>query len=69
MRSQKKVKLLLFCAMIIIIALLFTTIYQIVTIQKNNNTINEQNKQISQLEKELEYHNNKSPETNYTPIN
>lgn len=67
MATQKKVKFLIGLAILIFVALLTVTIIQIVTIAKTKNELNQQKTQIEQLNKELDYYQNKLPE-NYEEI-
>ena len=68
MNSQKKVKFLIFLAIVIVITLLVVITFQLVNIIKINNKIDSQNQQITQLEKELDYYKNKQPQTDYEII-
>ena len=62
MKSQIKVKSVILIAIIVLIALFAIVGFQLFQIIKANNTIENQQKQISTLQKQLDYHNNKSPE-------
>lgn len=68
MKSQKKVKFLLFISVLVVAALLFITVYQVISISKTKKEITNQKEQIEQLEEELEYYKNKLPNSDYTPI-
>lgn len=67
MTSQKKVKFLIGLAILIVVALLVTTIFQLVTIAKTNKELKAQQHQIETLNKELDYYQNKLP-SNYEEI-
>lgn len=67
MAPQKKVKFLIGLAIFVFVALLTISIIQIVTIAKTKKELNQQRTQIEQLNKELDYYQNKLPE-NYEEI-
>ena len=61
MNNQKKVKFLIAVAMLFAIALFVIVVAQIVNISKTQNKLANQQQQIEQLEKELDYYKNKLP--------
>lgn len=68
MSNQKKVKLVLMFAILIVIALVFVSVYQIIDIAKTKKHIETQQTQIEQLQKELDQNQNKLPQDNYEDI-
>ena len=68
MNNQKKVKALFSLSILIIVALFVTVVFQLVNIVKIKNNINSQKQQIEQLEQQLDYYENKEPETNYEEV-
>ena len=68
MTSQKKVKLLISFALLIIVTLFAVTVFQLVNIIIKQNKLNEQQQIIAQLEEKLDYYNNKQPESEYETI-
>ena len=68
MRSEKKIKFLIFLSILLVVSLLTIVVFQIVNINKINNRLDSQNKQITQLEKDLDYYKNKQPESNFETI-
>ena len=68
MKSPKKVKFLIFLAILVAVTLSVVISFQLVNIIKLNKKIEAQKKQISQLEQELDYNNNKQPQTDYETI-
>ena len=68
MNNQKKVKLLIAFAMLIVVALFVTVVAQIVNISKTQNKLANQQQQIEKLEKELDYYKNKLPNEDYEEI-
>ncbi len=67
MTIQKKVKLIISLAILIIIALCVTVVFQVVNISKINKEIHAQEKQIQQLENQLDAYS-KLPGTDYEEI-
>lgn len=68
MSNQKKVKMLIALAMLIVAVLFVTVIVQLVNISKTKNKIEHQNQKIEQLEKDLDYYKNKQLEEDYEVI-
>ncbi len=68
MNNQRKVKFLIAIAMLFAIALFVVVIVQIVNIAKTQNKLTNQQQQIEQLEKELDYYKNKLPNEDYDEI-
>lgn len=68
MNNQKKVKALFSLSILIIVALFVTVVFQLINIVKIKNNIITQNQQIEQLEQQLDYYQNKEPETNYEEV-
>lgn len=68
MNNQKKVKFLIAVAMLFAIALFVIVVAQIVNISKTQNKLANQQQQIEQLEKELDYYKNKLPNEDYEEI-
>ena len=68
MNNQRKVKFLIATAMLFAIALFVVVIAQIVNITKTQNKLTNQQQQIEQLEKELDYYKNKLPSEDYEEI-
>ena len=68
MKSQKKIKFLIFLSILLIVALFSIVVFQLVNTIKINNKLDQQSKQISQLEKELDYYQNKQPDSNFETI-
>ena len=67
MSDQKKIKLIISLAILIIIALFAIVLFQIVNISKSKKEIANQQKQIHQLEKQLNFYE-KTPNTDYEEI-
>ena len=65
MSQQKKVKSLIALAFLIVITLAVVVVFQLVSIAKINQQIESQNQQIEQLEKELDYWQNKLPNSDF----
>ena len=68
MNNQKKVKALIMFAMLVVIALFVTTIVQLVNISKTKKELIAQQQTIEQLQKELDYHQNKQPTQEHEEI-
>lgn len=60
MQAQNKIKLFIILAIILIILLFVISVVQIVNIKNKQNLIAEQQKEISRLEEELNYWENKN---------
>ena len=69
MTPQKKVKFLIGLAILIVIILFSVVVFQIIQINKTKTEIANQEKQIEQLQQELDYHKNKQPSSDYEEIN
>ena len=67
MSIQKKVKLLISLAILIIIALFSIVVIQIINISKANKEIHRQQEQIQRLENQLDSYN-KTPNTDFEEI-
>ena len=65
MKSQRKIKLIIGLAVIVVISLFALTVFQLVKIYKTNQKIEQQNKQIEQLANQLEYYKNKYSDSGY----
>ena len=57
----KRIKFIIFLAVTILIALFVLTIFQLIDLHKTKKELTSQREQISQLEKELDYYQNKQP--------
>ncbi len=68
MNSQKKVKFLIFLAILVVITLFVVIVFQLVNIIRINNKLDSQYQQISQLEEQLDYYKNKQPQSDYETI-
>ena len=69
MNQQRKVKAIIILAIIVVIALLTLTISQLVFIAKAKKELNTQKQQIEELNKKLDYYENKnSNESGYDII-
>ena len=68
MINQKKVKTLLSLAIIIIVSLFVVVAFQLVNISKMSNALNSKKDQIQQLQQQLDYYQNKTPQSDYEEI-
>ena len=68
MNIQKKVKSIIFFAILLVIVLFATVIIQLVNIHKTKQTIAAQEQQIQQLEKTLDYYESKLPNKDHDSI-
>ena len=57
--NGKRIKFIIFLAVIVLIALFTLTIFQLVDLHKTKKELTSQRDQITQLEKELDYYKNK----------
>lgn len=57
----KRIKFIIFLAVTILIALFALTVFQLIDLHKTKKELISQREQISQLEKELDYYQNKQP--------
>lgn len=69
MNNQNKVKSLIALAMLIIVVLFITVVIQLVNISKTQKEVLAKQEQIQQLEKQLDYYENKQPDSNYETVN
>ena len=60
MKTRSKVKILILLAVLIVVALIAISVFQLVKIIQTQNKITSQEQQIEQLEKELDYYKNKA---------
>lgn len=68
MKSQAKVKFVIFLALIIIVAMLSLLCFQLVKINQVKKKIYSQQQQISQLQEQLDYFNNKTTDSEHDSI-
>ena len=68
MQSQFKVKFIIFIAIVIPIALFGLLGFQLVKINKANEQISNQQKQIESLQQQLDYYNSKLPDGEHDAI-
>jgi len=57
----KRIKFIIFLAVTILIALFALTVFQLIDLYKTKKELASQREQISQLEKELDFYQNKQP--------
>lgn len=62
--DAKKIKLIIFSAVAIIILLLVSSVFQIISIKKKQEIINAQQSEINRLENELTFHQNQQNPNN-----
>ncbi len=68
MNSPRKVKFLIILALLIVVTLLTVIVFQLCNIIKTNNKLKSKQDQIERLEKEIDYWQNKQPESDYEVI-
>ncbi|MBQ8615857.1 MAG: hypothetical protein IJ415_04750 [Clostridia bacterium] len=68
MKSQTKVKSVILLAIVILIALFGLVGFQLFKIIQANNKIESQQQQIANLQQQVDYYNNKSPNSNHEII-
>lgn len=68
MNNQKKVKLLIAFCLLIVVALATAVVFQLIDISKTKKQLNNQEKQIEQLEQDLDYYKNKLPNSDFDTI-
>ena len=65
MREQTKIKSIIFLAIVLVIALFATVITQLVFINKARKELNLQKQQLQELNKKLDYYENKYPDESF----
>ena len=65
MREQTKIKSIIFLAIVLVIALFVTVITQLVFINKARKELHLQNQQLQELNKKLDYYENKYPDESF----
>ena len=65
MREQTKIKSIIFLAIVLVIALFATVVTQLVFINKARKELNLQNQQLQELNKKLDYYENKYPDESF----
>ena len=65
MREQTKIKSIIFLAIIVLIALFAIVITQLVFISKTRKELNLQKQQLQELNKKLDYYENKYPDESF----
>ncbi len=62
--NEKKVKLFLTLAIVIIVALLATSVFQLISLNQKRAEITKQQQQIIELSNQLSYYKNSNPQNN-----